>query len=128
MGYGIMEYSNATDIHTNNTVFFMPGGDPFIFKHTVDSETRLKNRNTRDPEQAPRPEPGDQHIIMATVIGVIVGCIAGVLIGYNLIGPGAIVPGIVGGIIAGGFLGASIGNYLKKRARRKRVSNRPPYI
>jgi hypothetical protein len=111
-------YSCSAIIPRNNIVFFMPHGDPFAFKRTVDSEMQLKQRDDRDPEQGPRPEPGDNLIIMATVIGIIAGCIAGGLIGYHVIGANALVHGIIGGIIGGGILGSSIGNYMKKRARR----------
>ena len=33
-------------------------GDPFAFKNVTDSEMRIKNRDSRDPEQGPPPEPG----------------------------------------------------------------------
>lgn len=125
MKYGIAKYSCETCIHPDNTVFFIPGGDPFAFQQTVENEIRLGNRDDKDPEQAPRPEPGDNLIVMATVIGIIAGCIAGGLIGYHVIGASALIPGIIGGIFGGGILGSSVGNYLKKNARRNRAKNTP---
>ena len=92
-------------------------GDPFAFKNATDSEMRVQNRDSRDPEQGPPPEPGDSYLFIASIAGIILGGGVGVIIALNLVGTGAIFLGLIGGCIAGGIIGAYFGSYLKKRKR-----------
>jgi len=95
-------------------------GDPFAYKRTVENEMLIQRRNPKDPNQAPRREPGDRYVIIGTVLGIVIGCIVGFIIGNNLLGIGGIFIGLIVGAIGGGIIGVTIGSYLKKR------SNRPP--
>lgn len=79
------------------------------------NEERLKNRNSKDPEQGPSPEPNDKFILIAAVIGIILGGIAGFLIGRFVFGQSAIFIGIFAGIFMGGLIGTYIGDLIKKR-------------
>lgn len=92
-------------------------GDPFAFKNVSDGEMRINNRDGRDPEQGPPPEPGDSYLFIASIAGIILGGGVGVVIAINLAGARAIFIGLIAGIIAGGFIGAYCGSYLKKRKR-----------
>jgi len=92
-------------------------GDPFAFKNASDGEMRIQNRDSRDPEQGPPPEPGDSYLFIASIAGIILGGSAGVVIAINLAGARAIFIGLIAGCIAGGFIGAYFGSYLKKRKR-----------
>lgn len=94
-------------------------GNPFGFKETTENEMRIQNRNSRDPEQGPKREPGDFYILLCTVIGIVVGCTAGVVIGARIAGNGGLFLGLVGGLIIGGFAGVAIGSYLKNRRGKK---------
>lgn len=92
-------------------------GDPFAFKTATDSELRIQNRDSKDPEQGPPPEPGDSYLFIASIAGIILGGGVGVLIAINLVGAGAIFIGLIAGCLSGGFIGAYFGSYLKKRKR-----------
>lgn len=120
-----IKYHGEVSYYRNNVIPFLYG-DPFAYKRLIEDEARIENRNTEDPEQAPRPERGDKYIVVCTVIGVIVGCTAGVLIGSHFFGLGGVFLGLVGGFIAGGSIGVMVGSYLKKRTNKtplRRVEN-----
>ncbi len=92
-------------------------GDPFAFKTTSDSEMRLKNRDSRDPEQGPPPEPGDSYLFIASIAGIIIGGALGFYIAVKTAGPTMIFIGVIAGCLAGGIIGSYIGSYLKRRKR-----------
>ena len=96
-------------------------GDPFAFKTATDSELRVHNRSSKDPEQGPPPEPGDSYLFIASIAGIILGGGIGVVIAINLVGARAIFIGLIAGCLAGGFIGAYFGSYLKKRKRTERA-------
>ena len=96
-------------------------GDPFAFKTATDSELRVQNRSSKDPEQGPPPEPGDSYLFIASIAGIILGGGIGVVIAINLVGTGAIFIGLIAGCLVGGFIGAYFGSYLKKRKRSERA-------
>ncbi|MBN2077169.1 MAG: hypothetical protein JW762_16610 [Dehalococcoidales bacterium] len=91
--------------------------DPWAYKTVVDGELRIQNRDSKDPEQGPPPEPGDSYLFIASIAGIILGGGLGVVIAITLAGIRAIVIGLIAGCIAGGIIGAYIGSYLKKRKR-----------
>jgi hypothetical protein len=94
-------------------------GDPFAFKTATDSELRIQNRDSKDPEQGPPPEPGDSYLFIASIAGIIIGGGGGVVIAINVVGASAIFIGLIAGCIAGGLIGAYFGSYLKKRKKSK---------
>lgn len=96
-------------------------GDPFAFKTATDSELRVQNRNSKDPEQGPPPEPGDAYLFIASIAGIILGGGLGVVIAINLVGVRAIFIGLIAGCIAGGLIGAYFGSYLKKRKKNEQA-------
>lgn len=96
-------------------------GDPFAFKTATDSELRIQNRDSKDPEQGPPPEPGDSYLFIASIAGIILGGGLGVVIAINLVGTSAIFIGLIAGCIAGGLIGAYFGSYLKKRKNSERA-------
>jgi hypothetical protein len=100
-----------------NDTLVMTLGDPFAFKTATDGELRIQNRNSKDPEQGPPPEPGDSYLFIASIAGIILGGGLGVIIAINLVGVEAIFIGLIAGCLAGGFIGAYFGSYLKKRKR-----------
>src|SRR4030042_2067122 len=100
-----------------NDSMVLTWGDPFAFKTVTDGELRIQNRNSKDPEQGPPPEPGDAYLFIASIAGIILGGGAGVVIAINLVGARAIFIGLIAGCIAGGLIGAYFGSYLKKRKR-----------
>ncbi|UCC17742.1 MAG: hypothetical protein JSU58_04100 [Dehalococcoidales bacterium] len=106
---------------TSNGSTAMTLGDPFAFKTATDSELRIQNRNSNDPEQGPPPEPGDSYLFIASIAGIILGGGVGVVVAINLAGARAIFIGLITGCIAGGFIGAYFGSYLKKRKRSERA-------
>jgi VIT1/CCC1 family predicted Fe2+/Mn2+ transporter len=91
--------------------------DPWAYKTVVDGELRVQNRDSKDPEQRPPPEPDDSYLFIASIVGIILGGSLGVIIAINLTGAWAIVIGLIVGCIAGGIIGAYIGSYLKNRKR-----------
>ena len=93
-------------------------GDPQAYQRGVQIEQMLKDRDERDPNQAPAPKKGDGYILVATFFGAILGGIAGFLVGMYGIGRNAVFPGIIVGMILGGLAGIYVGSYLKKRAAR----------
>lgn len=99
----------------------MTWGDPFAFKTATDGELRVQNRNSKDPEQGPPPEPGDSYLFIASIVGIILGGGLGVIIAINLVGASAIFIGLIAGCIAGGLIGTYFGSYLKKRKRREQA-------
>ena len=107
----------------NNTLAskVLTWGDPFAFKTATDSELRIQNRDSKDPEQGPPPEPGDSYLLIASIAGIIIGGGAGVLIAINLVGARAIFIGLIVGCIAGGLIGTYFGSYLKKRKKSERA-------
>ena len=116
-----------------NTSIVLTLGDPFAFKNVTDSEMRVQNRNGKDPEQGPPPEPGDSYIFISSIAGIILGGGAGVFIGISLVGASAIFVGLITGCLAGGFIGVYFGSYLKKRKRGKqarlpRENEKGPFI
>jgi hypothetical protein len=112
----MVEYTQDMIVAKNESII-MTWGDPFAFKTATDSELRVQNRNSNDPEQGPPPEPGDSYLFIASIAGIILGSGAGVLLAINLVGTRAIFIGLIAGCMAGGFIGAYIGSYLKKRKR-----------
>jgi hypothetical protein len=106
--------------------------DPFGYKQTTDAESRFGYRDHRDPEQAPKPERGDKYLLIGAVVGISLGCIAGYIIGSNLLGIGGVFLGLVAGAIIGGLIGLTIGNYIKKRVKmspsKKIESEEGPFI
>jgi hypothetical protein len=104
-------------INKTSTSIALTWGDPFAFKTATDSELRIQNRDSKDPEQGPPPEPGDSYLFIASIAGIILGGGLGVVIAINLAGARAIFIGLIAGCIAGGFLGAYFGSYLKKRKK-----------
>ena len=100
-----------------NDSIVLTWGDPFAFKNATDSEMRVQNRDSRDPEQGPPPEPGDSYLFIASIAGIILGGGAGVTIAINLAGAKSIFIGLVAGCIVGGLIGAYFGSYLKSRKR-----------
>lgn len=91
--------------------------DPWAYKTVVDGELRIQNRDSKDPEQGPPPEPGDSYLFIASIAGIILGGGLGVVIAINRAGVKAIVIGLIVGCIAVGVIGAYIGSYLKNRKR-----------
>ena len=106
---------------TSNGSIALTLGDPFAFKTATDGELRIQNRDSKDPEQGPPPEPGDSYLFIASIAGIILGGGAGVVIAINLVGAKAIFIGLIAGCIAGGLIGAYCGSYLKKRKRSKQA-------
>ena len=106
---------------TKNGSIVQTLGDPFAFKNVTDNEMRVKNRDSRDPEQGPPPEPGDSYLFIASIAGIILGGGTGAVIAINLVGSGAIFIGLITGCIIGGLIGAYFGSYLKKRKRSERA-------
>jgi hypothetical protein len=107
--------------NTKNGTIVMMWGDPFAFKNVTDGELRIQNRDSKDPEQGPPPEPGDSYLFIASIAGIILGGGLGVVIAINLVGTRAIVIGLITGCIAGGLIGAYFGSYLKNRKKRERA-------
>lgn len=116
----MVEYTQDMVI-TNNVSIIMTWGDPFAFKTATDGELRVQNRNSKDPEQGPPPEPGDSYLFIASIVGIILGGGLGVIIAINLVGASAIFIGLIAGCIAGGLIGTYFGSYLKKRKRREQA-------
>ena len=108
-------------VKMKNNSIVLTLGDPFAYKTVSDGEIRVNNRDSRDPEQGPPPEPGDAYLVIGSIAGIIIGGGLGVVIAISLVGSTAIVIGLVAGCIAGGFIGTSIGSYLKKRKRNKQA-------
>ena len=96
-------------------------GDPFAFKNATDSELRIQNRDSKDPEQGPPPEPGDSYLFIASIVGIILGGGLGVVIAISLIGVSAIFMSLIAGCIVGGLIGAYFGSYLKNRKKSKQA-------
>ena len=96
-------------------------GDPFAFKNVTDSEMRINNRDSKDPEQGPPPEPGDSYLFIASIAGIILGGGVGVVIAVNLAGAQTIFIGLIAGCITGGLIGSYFGSYLKKRKRNEQA-------
>jgi hypothetical protein len=94
--------------------------DPWAYKTIVDGELRIQNRDSKDPEQGPPPEPDDSYLFIASIAGIILGGGVGAVIAVILTGVRAIVIGLIAGCIAGGIIGAYVGSYLKKRKRTRR--------
>lgn len=107
--------------NVNNNSIVLTWGDPFAFKTATDSELRIQNRNSKDPEQGPPPEPGDSYLFIASIAGIILGGGLGVVIAVNIAGARAIFIGLIAGCIAGGLVGTYFGSYLKKRKRSKQA-------
>ena len=112
-------------IEKTSTTRVFTWGDPFAFKTATDGELRIQNRNSKDPEQGPPPEPGDSYLFIASIAGIILGGGIGVVIAINLVGARAIFIGLIVGCIAGGVIGTYFGSYLKKRKRSEQA--RLPY-
>ncbi len=108
-------------LNVKNDSIVLTWGDPFAFKTATDSELRIQNRNSKDPEQGPPPEPGDSYLFIASIAGIILGGGLGVVIAINLVGARAIFIGLIAGCIAGGLVGAYFGSFLKKRKRSERA-------
>jgi hypothetical protein len=104
-------------IEKTSTARVLTWGDPFAFKTATDSELRIQNRNSKDPEQGPPPEPGDSYLFIASIAGIILGGGIGVVIAVNVAGASAIFIGLIAGCITGGLIGTYFGSYLKKRKR-----------
>lgn len=100
-------------------LIFMHFIDPFAYKTTVEGEARIKDRDPRDPNQAPKPGKGDSYLLGATFLGIIIGGIAGFLIAYHGFGNHMVVLGIFGGILAGGLAGIAVGSRLKKKKQQE---------
>lgn len=92
-------------------------GDPFAFKNASDAEMRLENRNGRDPEQGPPPEPGDSYLFVCTIAGIIIGGAAGFFVAVQAVGSEMLFIGLIAGCVVGGIIGLNIGTRLKKRRR-----------
>jgi uncharacterized protein YcfJ len=110
---------NTENVSRLNSIVFLNWGDPMIFKNTTDNEARIKNRDSKDPEQGPKPERGDNNLFIGAVIGVIIGCIAGGYIGNSLTGISGVFAGLIIGAIIGGLGGIYTGSYLKNRKVKK---------
>ena len=108
-------------IEKTSTSRVLTWGDPFAFKTATDGELRVQNRNSKDPEQGPPPEPGDSYLFIASIAGIILGGGVGVAIATNVAGARAIFIGLVAGCLVGGFVGVYIGSYLKKRKKNERA-------
>ncbi len=116
--------TTVTRFPGNTVLFMIPHGDPFGYKHAIEAEERIRNRSSKDPEQAPRREPGDKYVILGTVLGISIGCLVGFIIGSSFFGIGGVFVGLIGGAVFGGFIGLTIGSYIKKRVnspRRKKA-------
>ncbi|NLE08208.1 MAG: hypothetical protein GX631_03005 [Dehalococcoidales bacterium] len=107
------EFSTGTII----TAFHM--GDPFAYRRTVESEMQIDNRDSRDPNQAPKPDKGDRYILAVAFIGVIIGGIAGFFISLYGFGRQAVFLGVIAGIFVGGIIGAYAGERLKQKKQEK---------
>jgi uncharacterized protein YcfJ len=99
------------------TAFHM--GDPFAYRRTVESEMQINNRDSRDPNQAPKPDKGDRYILAVAFIGVIIGGIAGFFISLYGFGRQAVFLGVIAGIFVGGIIGAYAGERLKQKKQEK---------
>ena len=108
--------NSRNNFSRTNVVAFW--GDPQAYQRGVQIEQMLKDRDDKDPNQAPAPKKGDSYILAAAFIGIVLGGLAGFFIGLYTIGIEAIVMGTLAGIILGGIAGTFVGSYLKKRAAR----------
>jgi uncharacterized protein YcfJ len=111
-----MEVRMNTEINTVTiSIAQLTFGDPMAFKNSTDNESRIQNRDDNDPEQGPKPQKGDNNLFIGTVIGIVIGCTAGAILGNKLSGTGGLFLGIVTGAVIGGLCGVYAGSYLKKR-------------
>ncbi len=102
-----------------NPILAYRWGNPFQFKQTSDAEMMLKNRNRGSSGQGPHRPPRETRVIIATLAGIVLCCIIGVIIGASIAGFGGIFVGLVGGMLVGGFVGSYVGELLKRRHLRK---------
>jgi hypothetical protein len=108
-------YGNG-NIYCGANLLMLIWGDPGAFRRTIEAEQRLRDRNERDPEQAPKPERGDIYIVIGTIVGLIVGGALGIFGGPL---------GIFGGFIGGGIIGAVVGGLIKKRKIKTKNTQKP---
>jgi predicted lipid-binding transport protein (Tim44 family) len=120
------EYRKGNSCCGDNLLMFI-WGDPDAFQRTVEAEQRLRDRNERDPEQAPRPEPGDIYILVGAIVGLIVGGAVGAIVGSHYFGSAGFFYGLFGGILAGGIIGATVGSLIKKRREKTKTGAQRPF-
>ena len=109
----------------NSMGFFW--GDPFAYKRATEDEMRLEYRNSKDPEQAPRPERGDIYIVICTIAGIIIGGAAGAIVCSHYFGFTGFLFGLFGGVIIGGTIGAIVGGVIKKRRAKPKTDEQKPF-
>lgn len=94
-------------------------GDPFAYRRTVESEDQINNRDARDPNQAPKPGKGDSYILAATILGIVLGGVAGFFIAFYGFGISMVFLGVIGGIFVGGIVGVFAGSWLKQKKQKQ---------
>lgn len=103
--------------------------NPFKYKQTVDAEMMLKQGNRGSSGQGPHRPSRETHVIIATLVGIILCSIIGVIIGASVSGFGGVFIGLVSGMLAGGIGGSFVGEILKRRHLRKldrKMNPEPP--
>ena len=109
----------STIKHHINPILAYRWGNPFQFKQTSDAEMMLKNRTRDSSGQGPHRPPRETRVIVATLVGIILCSIIGVIIGASIAGFGGVFIGLVGGMVVGGIVGSYGGEFLKRRHLRK---------
>ena len=90
-------------------------GDPFQYKQTSDAEMLLKQGNRGSSGQGPHRPSRETRVIIATLVGIVLCSIIGVIIGASVSGFGGVFIGLVSGMLVGGFGGSYVGELLKRR-------------
>ncbi len=101
----------SSSYRENSLTFFW--GDPAERERVYETERRY--RSEHDPEKPPKWSPGDTHIVIGTIAGLIAGGVLGAIGGNHYFSLGGAFLGLIVGIIAGGIIGASIGSFIRKK-------------
>lgn len=106
-------------------------GNPNQFKDTVDRE--MMASSGYNDGRGPQRNPKDFYVLIGAIIGIVVCCTIGVIIGARLAGFGGIFLGIVAGLFIGGIGGSWLGEKyknrkLKPRKKKGTESKRGPFV
>ena len=93
--------------------------NPFQYKQTVDAEMMLKQRSHGPSGKGPHRPSRETRVIIATLVGIVLCCTIGVIVGASVAGFGGVFIGLVGGMLVGGFGGSYVGELLRRRHLRK---------
>lgn len=90
-----------------------------ISKAASDGEQHIESMKHGGSGGRPPRNSRDTQVLLCSLAGIVIGGIGGIIIGINVTGTGAVVPGFFGGFIIGGLIGSFVGEYLKRRKYRK---------